>query len=378
MKILFVSQNSLLRTAGTPKVLIELAESMSQIGWQPTLIQPSDLGMSPITRIEEHERFCTRLADYLKQNAARFDAIDYDHAYLPFPRSDFSSQLLMVARSALLTFHLRGYPVPLAPGPKAAAKRALRFFKNRREINSHLSRAEKTLREADLINLNNTYDKQTLIRLSFPADKIAVIALGLSDQTRALFDAISTSPPEKPTVGFVGTFDYRKGALDFPKIVAALIAAVPNVRFKLLGTAGLFQSADAVKAFFPADHQSRIEVIPRFDPEQLPTLLADVSIGIFPSYLEGFGLGVLEMLAAAVPVIAYDVPGPPMMLPPSHLVPAGDTQNMAAKAVNLLNNLAPARIAARESSNRFRWDIIARQTADTYTAAIQRKTEKAR
>ena len=46
----------------------------------------------------------------------------------------------------------------------------------------------------------------------------------------------------------------------------------------------------------------------------LPALLADCSVGIFPSYVEGFGLAVLEQLAAGIPTVAFDAPGPRQIL----------------------------------------------------------------
>ena len=53
---------------------------------------------------------------------------------------------------------------------------------------------------------------------------------------------------------------------------------------------------------------------PTFEEADLPSLLADCAVALFPSYVEGFGLAVLEQLAAGLPTIAYDVPGPRQIL----------------------------------------------------------------
>jgi hypothetical protein len=58
-----------------------------------------------------------------------------------------------------------------------------------------------------------------------------------------------------------------------------------------------------------------LDVQPRYELTELPELLTGVSVGVVPSRVEGFGYGVLERLAAAVPVITYDAPGPHVMLP---------------------------------------------------------------
>jgi glycosyltransferase involved in cell wall biosynthesis len=92
--------------------------------------------------------------------------------------------------------------------------------------------------------------------------------------------------------------------------------------------------------------------------------------------LEGFGFGVLEMLAASIPVIAYDSPGPPMMLPPQYLVPKGDIKSMSGKVINLLHNrkkLDNARIWAKQQSKQFNWQTIAKITRETYLNFLTQK-----
>src|SRR5439155_12459149 len=126
---------------------------------------------------------------------------------------------------------------------------------------------------------------------------------------------------------------------------------------------------DIVRNQFPRKLRSRIDVLPRFDPDALPWLLSTGSVGIFPSYVEGFGLGILEMLAASIPVIAYNCPGPPVMLPTEYLVSPGDWPGMSAKVIDLLNDgerLAKARCWAKQRSQQFRWESIAHTTSELY------------
>ena len=39
----------------------------------------------------------------------------------------------------------------------------------------------------------------------------------------------------------------------------------------------------------------------RYQPDALPQLLSDCTVAAFPSYVEGFGLAVVEQLAAGIP-----------------------------------------------------------------------------
>ena len=375
MRILFVSHNPLTQELGAPKVLIELAEEMAKLGCTCRMLQPSDLGMASIHGFSDQARFSLLLRHYLSLHAGGFDVVDYDHEYLPFPRAEFDSQVLMVARSVLLVHHLRTIGTPQARGLRAAAGRLFRGRRRKWERDERITRATRTIQEADVANVSNHDDKAELVRRGLPSGKIVVLPFGMGPQRRRRFDEVSVEVPRQPLVVFVGTFDYRKGASDFPTIVREILADVPNARFRLLGTAGLNRTAEQVLGFFPAGTRSAMEIRPTFVAEELPDLLADASVGVFPSYFEGFGFGVLEMLAAAVPVIAYDAPGPPMMLPPEWLVPPGDARGMAAKVAMLLRDrreLALSRPRARDRSRPFDWARIAGDTIAVYQTRLNR------
>ena len=85
-----------------------------------------------------------------------------------------------------------------------------------------------------------------------------------------------------------------------PRIVERVVRKAPETRFRLLGTRGMFASADDVLRRFPRTVRRHVEVVPTFDAGELPRLLADCAMGFFPSYLEGFPFAVLEMLAASL------------------------------------------------------------------------------
>jgi glycosyltransferase involved in cell wall biosynthesis len=159
----------------------------------------------------------------------------------------------------------------------------------------------------------------------------------------------------------------------FSELVERIVEKIPEARFKLLGTAGMVPGAAEVLAHFPRRRHPRIEVVPRYEPDRLPMLLADCWVGVFPSLLEGFGYGVLEMMAAAVPVVAYDVTGPSEIVEPEQLVPIRDIGSMAERVVALLSDrdaLAAARRSARVRSRDFVWEEIAAQMCADYARAL--------
>lgn len=357
---------------GASKALIELAEEMRALGWECDLLSPFDLHPEGSRNGEYSEH----LRRHLRRHADEYDVVDYDHNHLPYPRGEFSESTLFVARSVLLTRHLDRIKIPSSKRLKSRIGHLVRGRRFEARQRADRRRADVTVHAADLVNVLNYDDRAELVSFGVPAEKIVVIPVGMSRARRPLFDAVSSAPPAEPKVAFVGTFDNRKGAADFPRIVSEVCAAVPGVKFRLLCT---FRGEADVLASFPKRLRSEVEVIPLCSPEKLHEMLAPCSIGVFPSYLEGFPFAVLEMLAASIPVIAYDSPGPPMMLPPEHLVTPGDTRAMSGKVIELLKDkarLAAARARARESSRPFCWQSIARQTSDVYAERLRLKTTR--
>jgi len=366
-KILFCTPAPLTKSLGAAKVIVELAEEMRMLEWDCDLICPADIAAPGDPTPQQN--FAVNLRSYLKKNGGNYDVVDYDHEYLPYARTEFCSTTLFVARSVLLAQHLDQISIPTGKSFKAQVGSIIKANARRKQQQQRILVAQATVENADLVNVSNDDDKAELVRRGISEDKIKVLPYGISRSRRLLFDEISSDVPQEPIVAFVGTFDYRKGAREFPEIVSCVVTAVPGVRFKLLGTKGMFQTEPEVRSHFPQRLQKHLEVTPAYKPEYLPNLLATCSIGLFPSHMEGFGFGVLEMLAASIPVVAYDAPGPPMMLPVDYLVPKGESNAMAHKVIELLrdrNELTKARIWAKQRSQQFDWRAIAQETADLY------------
>ena len=371
-KILFCTPAPLTKSLGAAKVIVELAEEMRMLEWDCGLICPTDIAApgDPTPK----QSFAVNLRSYLKKNGGNYDVVDYDHEYLPYARAEFCSTTLFVARSVLLAQHLDQISIPTGKSFKAQVGSIIKTNARRKQQQQRILVAQATVENADLINVSNDLDKVELMRRGFPSEKIVVLPYGISRTRRFSFDQVSSQPPSKPVISFVGTFDYRKGASEFPKIVEIVVAAVPEVLFKLFGTKGMFQTEAEVRVHFPHRLQAYLEILPTYLPEDLPHLLSSCSVGIFPSYVEGMPFGVLEMLAASVPVVAYASPGAPMMLPNEFLVQRGHAEALAQKTIALIQSeraLMEARASAKQQSQKFTWTAVAQQTDAVYRQALK-------
>jgi glycosyltransferase involved in cell wall biosynthesis len=363
--ILFCCPTPLTARLGASKVYIEAAEAFRRIGWDAELVGPAEVVGRPDASYIPPPEF----RDWLRRTAAGFDVAEYEHNALPYARGDFPKGPLFVARSVLLTHTVVAARIPPRPTARFRVSRFLTRVIDRRRWKRELDRADATLRGADLVNVGNTDERAALVAAGHSAEKIIVFPFGLFPERLAAFRPVPDDLPDPPTVAFVGTFDPRKGMVEWPAIADAVVAVHPRARFRLVGTYGVVPTADGVAGHFPRRLRGRIEVVPQFDPADLPGLLADCSLGVFPSHCEGFGFGVLEMLAAGLPVVAYDAPGPPTMLPAENLVTKGDGRAIGRRAAALLADpaaLRAARRAARSRADQFRWELIASRTADAY------------
>jgi glycosyltransferase involved in cell wall biosynthesis len=349
-------------------VVLELGEALTRLGWAADYAGPESIGADTWypAGLEERRRLLT---GYLRGRAAEFDVLDYDHAYGPADRRALPADRLLVARSVLLIHNVARAAISHRPGLRRWAGNVLLSQRRRVAGQRAAAVANEACAAADLVNVCNSDEAAVLRRHDIPAEKVVVFPFGLTASRRTALESVPLTPPDRPCVAFVGTFDPRKGMREFPRIVTNVLAALPDCRFKLMGTKGMLRTANEVLASFPRRARRSITVVPEFQPAELPRLLGDCSVGVFPSAVEGFPFGVLEMIACGLPVVAYRAPGAPMMLPDDDLMPVRDAAGIAARVVSMLSNpemLTAARAAARRRSRDFDWDRIARQTAATY------------
>ncbi|MGY1779811.1 glycosyltransferase family 4 protein [Geodermatophilus sp. SYSU D01036] len=104
-------------------------------------------------------------------------------------------------------------------------------------------------------------------------------------------------------------------------------------------------------------------------------LLAASRLVVVPSRAETFGIVAVEALAAGTPVVAFDIPCLREVVPPTcgRLVPPFDVAALGARLAALYRDVDLVRdmgTAGREFASGYDWDVLARQQADVYRAAV--------
>ncbi|PVZ14187.1 glycosyltransferase family 4 protein [Actinomycetospora cinnamomea] len=192
-----------------------------------------------------------------------------------------------------------------------------------------------------------------------PAARVDVVGNGIDP---ALF-----APP--PRVGrdvvFIGRLELHGKGLDL--LLDAWAAVCGEVEGDLVIAGGGPEEPRVRRHAERLGVGDRIRFVGWCSGEDKTALLADARLVVVPSRHETFGLVALEALAAATPVLAFDIPCLREVVPEGvgWTVPAFDGDALAARLVDLLTGpdadatLASAGERGREFARAFDWDALA-------------------
>lgn len=371
MKILMVLALPAVRTLGAARIQVELADSLRAHGHEVDFLALPDVyPLPPRNSVDAILRAFPRASlPQLKRMAPSYDVIDAVEGCVTANKATLGFDGVLVGRSIGLRTAYERWRADAYRRFPAMRGRLLGRIPHKVRRRYRLWEAHQSRAHADGFFALNAAEGDELGTV-MGAARVRTLPLALRDDHRAALAgaAQSRSPDAEPHVMFLGTWDARKGCYDFPRIVRALQREVPGVRFTFLGTKA---SSEQVLLELGLESNSHVHVVPHFAPEALPEMLSVATAGVFPSYAEGFGFAILEQLAAGIPVVAYDAPGPHDILAPLDdrlLVKLGDIDALTRTLVAAVHGRLISPEACVAHAGRFRWDAIALDTTRAYSA----------
>jgi glycosyltransferase involved in cell wall biosynthesis len=182
--------------------------------------------------------------------------------------------------------------------------------------------------------------------------------------------------PGSRLLACVGGIQRRKGQLDLVEAAARLVTQFSNLVFVLCG--------EATDPEYHARVLRRIEELglgahfrfPGFRSD-VRSLLAHCELLVHPAHSEGFGLVIIEAMAAGRPVVSTRSGGPEEIVEDGVsglLVPVGDPAALAAAIARVLNDAPLAGALGRAAARRallFTSEEAARQTEAVYDQILE-------
>ena len=213
-----------------------------------------------------------------------------------------------------------------------------------------------------------------------PRRKMVVIGHGIDGTSRAGPRPHARPAPGlpafEPLLGAVGRLSPEKGQAVLLRALPAILAAFPRAGLVIAGEGGSRRELETeARRLGIADRAVFLGF-----RRDVPALLGAIDLFVQPSIYEGFGISLLEAMAAGLPVVASRVGGIPEVVQDGAtgvLVPPQDPGALAAAVVRLLRDRDEARrlgeAAARRVRDRHSLQAVAAQVDALYREILERK-----
>jgi len=232
------------------------------------------------------------------------------------------------------------------------------------------------VRRADAVVTPSAYTGRLVQDFGVPPERIHVCSLGAPR-----WQTLGGRPnlPPDGCVLFMGTLEPRKNVgvlLDAYERLTQRLSVVPE----LILAGGSTPDADPWLARIHRHPLAgRVRHVGYVPHEERETLYAQARILVLPSLDEGFGLPVLEAMAAGIPVVASNRGALPEVTGgAAELVDPDDPEGFARAMARLLTDDAWAEARARAGLARaatYTWDTTARRLRDAYVAACAHRRD---
>jgi glycosyltransferase involved in cell wall biosynthesis len=176
-----------------------------------------------------------------------------------------------------------------------------------------------------------------------------------------------------PLAVFIGRLSPEKGLIDLVAAWKQLQAEVPGAQLAIVGAG----PQEGELRSIAADQSNIVWVGPTTQPQRY---LRAADLFVLPSHEEGMSIALLEAMAAAVPVVATDIPGNRALIEPARdglLVPRGRPDLLAKSMALQFQQRSSAAEMARAARDRVQKEFSITQMAQRHMELFQSLVSKA-
>jgi glycosyltransferase involved in cell wall biosynthesis len=386
LRILIVAQGYMTNTLGVLKVHYDLKEAYEEQGHLVDVLDFSVVYPSGFTTFNKifGKLYTYRFWKYLKNHAYKYDVIDANYECIPYPKKSFGFKGVLLVRShGIKPIYYKAEKIESYKKALTAERTNIKFKTRIGNIyrslqkDTGLKELFASVKYADLVHCLNSEEYDYYLNYGISKEKLLLIGNGLPDKFIQTFNTEKVIDKTN-ALSFIGSWTIRKGIKDFDQILTNIRLRVEIKAFYLLG--GCYPEGHVKKDFDVSNHDV-LKIVPNFEPEDLPNYIRTCKVGLFPSFVEGFGLAVVEQLACGIPVVAYKVPGPTdilISLDETLLIEPGNHVAFAKKVIEILqldeikyNELSER---CKQESRKYLLSTISKRFLEAYTTFLNNKS----
>ena len=197
--------------------------------------------------------------------------------------------------------------------------------------------------------------KQVMVNDGIAADRIFVAHSGIDPQRFArvagnhLVDEFNLKPAERVVIN-VAHLAGHKGQKYLVGAIPHVLAAIPNVRFFIIGKGELMSELQALSVSLGIGHALTFTGF----RNDVGAFYKIADLFVMSSVQEGLGTAILDALALGIPVVAANAGGIPEVIKDGEtgrLVEAANPQALAKGIIEMLSNVDQARAMARRGQD---------------------------
>lgn len=202
-----------------------------------------------------------------------------------------------------------------------------------------------------------------------------VVLPEITKEQKAEFGRMHNPKGQHPVIGMAARFATEKGVEILLKAMPAIIERYPNALIQFVGP---YQRIIGEKQYFERlkpeiekfERSGNWKFLGSMSPVQMSGFYANLDLLVLPSLnsTEAFGLVQIEAMMNGVPCVTSNLPGvrqPVTVHGMGEIFPIGDSQELANKTINVLENLEENRIP-KEDFSRYTPDLVAQKYEELF------------
>lgn len=218
------------------------------------------------------------------------------------------------------------------------------------------------LRSSDKIMALTKHNRQLLLKLGAPGDRIVLIPNGVNvnkyDKTQQCNEKTSKEQPEGPVLLYVGRIDWNKGLERVIEALPALVKIFSHIKFLIVGPDYSGHSENLWALARELGVSKSVVMTGEVSEQQKSFYYSTADVFVLPAIYEGLSLSLLEAMASSLPIVVTKSGSGGILVDDVHALLMNDC---SAQEISSLVSviLGDSRLAERIGKNAF--DLVSKE-----------------